>query len=495
VAVAAAFVGAAVQFQSGTLRSARKAKAFDGRHPQWTAARGRETGIRRPGAHKGAIGRWRKTVRQFWAGRNVYDPVPADYAAVDTQPVSAAEDPTLYGLVFMHPNMPLVVMLLTPFGYLSASAAALAFNVLKLAALAAGVLMAARLAGHEDRKIADWVLLLGLLWTTMPLIGDIQHGNTNTFAMAAVLLHLWLFRRGRDLLAGAPLALAICLKMTPGLFLVYWLYQRNWKLLASAAVSLYALAVLLPTLALGPGRSDWLTATWYRNIIRPAAVNGSWYPEHINQSLSGVVSRYFLDGPEGDIYWGPDDDPHYLGREHGWITLAALSQRTARWVLRSGRLAILALLAWAIGWRRLPRADGRRGLHYALVLLGMMLLNQRTWNHHAAVLLPAGVAIWQGVAFGRVSFRARAAALGLVLAAGPINWLVRSDIIGGIARALGSDDEAAARLADVAKAYGPTFYYFLLLFAAACVLAVSLRRSQTPYADQRQPLRRASAEA
>ena len=75
------------------------------------------------------------------------------------------------------------------------------------------------------------MLGLGLLWVLMFVIGDLQHGNTHVLVLGAITLHLWLYRRGHDWAAGGALALAICLKMTPALFVLYWLYQRNWKLL------------------------------------------------------------------------------------------------------------------------------------------------------------------------------------------------------------------------------------------------------------------------
>ena len=488
VAVAAALIVPIVGFQRSTLRTLRKAGEFDAANPDWNTAIGRAEGTRRPAADKGAIGRWRKAVRQFWAGRNIYDKPPIDYATVNTQPVSSVESPPDWGVVFMHPNTPFVVLLLTPFAYLPVGAMALSYNIAKLLALVAGLLAAAAVAGHGKRRVVDWVVGLGLLWAILPVIGDVQHGNTNVFAMAAVAVHLWLYRKGRDWLAGLPLAAAICLKMTPALFLVYWLYQRSWKTLAGSLGWLVLLAVVIPAAAVGPSRYATLSTTWFNNMIRPGLVRGSWYPEHVNQSLSGVVSRYFQDGQNGDIYWGPDDDPHYLSPRHGWITVAALPTPAAKGLLRAGQLAIAALLAWAIGWRKLRRDDGRRALHYALVLLAMMLLNQRTWQHHAAVLLPAGVAIWQGIAFGRVSRRARAWALGLVAASGAFIWVVRGGLFTGLARLMGRTEPVAETWSDVAKAYGPIFCYFALLFAAAVILSVSLRRAKDPYALQRQKL-------
>ena len=485
LALAAAAVVPVVQFQVATRKRLRRAAEFDRAHPDWCPA---TATVRRPSAHKGAVGRWRKAVHQFWQGRNVYELIPPNYRALATQPVSSVESPADYGRTYMHPNHPLTLILLTPLAYLPVWAMALSYNLAKLLALAATVLMAARLAGHRGRPIVDWVVLLGLLWTLPLVIADVSHGNTNVFALAAIVLHLWLYRRGCDVLAGLPLAVAILLKMTPALFLPYWLYQRNGKLLSGAAAGVIAFGVLVPAAAVGPRHYGDLTATWYRTVIRGPVVEGSWYPEHINQSLSGVVSRYFLDGRDGDIYWGPDDDPRYETTEHGWITLVALPERAARWLLRAGQGAILLLAAWAIGWRKLPRDDGRRALHYGLVLLAMMLLNQRTWNHHAAVLLPAGVAIWQGIAFGRVSRRARVWAFACAMAAGACVWLARGDFFKALARLAGQAKPQAEAFADVAKAFGPTFYYLAGLFAAGVALALALRRADEPYAAERQKL-------
>lgn len=485
VALAAAVITPIVQFQAGTMKRLRRAEKFDREHPDWSPA---TATIPRPGAHKGAIGRWRRAVQQFWQGRNIYDIIPEDYRTFATQPVSSVACPADYGLTHMHPNCPFTVILLSAFAYMPVWVTALSYNAAKVLALAATVLMAARLAGHGRRRVVDWVVLLGVLWALPLVITDIQHGNTNVFVLASITFHLWLYRHGRDWLAGLPLAAAICLKMTPALFLLYWLYQRNWKLLAGTVVALAVFGVVIPAAAVGPRRFATLTDTWYRNMIRPGLVKGSWYPEHINQSLSGVLSRYFLDGRNGDIYWGPDDDPHYRGRQHGWITLAALPEGAVRWVLRICQAAIVALMAWAVGWRKLPRDDGRRALHYGLVLLGMMLLNQRTWNHHAAVLLPAGLAIWQAVAFGRVSRRRRALTLGLAIVAGCCVWLARGELFIALARLAGEPTTESEMFADVVKAFGPTFFYFSLLFAATVVLATGLRRAEDPYSRQRQRL-------
>ena len=100
-------------------------------------------------------------------------------------------------------------------------------------------------------------------------------------------------------------------------------------------------------------------------------------------------------------------------------------------------MLVVAAVAWGIGWRKLARDDGRRSLHYGLVVIAMLLLNQRTWEHHAVVLLIANVAIWQAIAFGRMGRSARLWALVLMLTAGAVYWAARSDLVKGMGRLFG----------------------------------------------------------
>jgi len=464
LAVAAALIAPVAQFQYQTSRNLRKAEL--------SRAEAARRNIESPGkTHKGAIGRWRFAVRELWDGQNIYRP----------------DGP---GKAKLHPNMPFTVMLLTPFAYLPVWAMALSFNVLKLLVLGATILMAARIAGDGGRRIADWVVMLALLWSLLLIVGDIQHGNTNVFVLGAIVLHLWLYRRGRDLAAGASLALAICLKMTPALFVLYWLYQRNWRLLAGTVAALLLFGVVVPAAALGPAHYATLTGTWLEYLIIPGLVKGAWYPIHINQSLPGVVSRYVLGGANGDIFWNPDDYPVYAQNPHEgyWIHLVVLSESAAKTLVRVGQVVVVGLMAWAIGWRKLARTDGRRGLHYGLVALGMLLLNQRTWDHHAGVTLVATVAIWQALGFGRISARARRGAFVLMIAGGLALWFSRSDMVRVMARVAGQPDRAAKVTADIVTAYGPAFFCFLAMLVAGVILAVALKKPDPPYAERRQKL-------
>ena len=509
ILLAVALVIPVVQFQHATMKKVRQ---------------GREN-------EKGAMARWRPAVRAFWAGEDIY----ARSAEADTEaaappagtvitpgtslpagtsaPAMAAAEAgavetyqaggTLYApprKITMHPNTPFAVILMTPLAMMPVGVMALTMNAAKVAAILASLWMLATLAAHRKLRICDWVLGLGALWAYHSLLSDIQHANTNVFVLFFIVLHLWLYRRGQDLGAGISLAVAICLKMTPALFVLYWLYQRNWKLLGYTLAAGVAFIVVVPVAAVGMDHYQAVMGSWLGNMIIPGLVKGEWFPLHINQSLSGVVSRLFLTGADGDIFYNPEDGSYAGGAESGFITLMALSSEGAKMLVRLGQVAIVGLMAWGIGWRKLPRDDGRRLLHYGMIALGMMLLNQRTWTHHAAVFLIAMVAIWQAIAFGLMRRSVRAPALWAMFGVAAITWITASDafhlyakLVGG-AGSIGEFPLAGKTMgvgelwSDYADAYGPQFWVFLLLLLISVAMARALRKGPSPYAAQRQKL-------
>ncbi len=473
-----------IQFLHGTMENRQAGLEWD---RQVAAAEDPTTLGEEPKSTKGAIGRWRFAAREFWAGANIYLAPQApdgsnDYAE-HGQPVKDQRS-------WLHPNMPFTVILLSPFAYLPIWAMATVYTAGKIIAMFAVFGMLATVARHEDRKIPAWVLGLGIAWAITFVIGDIQHGNTNVYVLLFVALHLWAYRKGHDWLAGAPLAVAICIKMTPAIFVLYWLYRRNWKLLGGTVLFGLLFAVAVRAAVVGPARYTQLTRTWLDNLSIPGLIKGAWYPIHINQSLPGVFSRYFIGSPNpgGDIMWNPDDDPYDMERHRQYITLVALNPAVVKWLVKAAQVAIVGVIAWSIGWKKRPRTDGRRALEFGLVVCGMMLLNQRTWDHHAPVLMIATIPIWYAIAYGRMSRKRRIVMLVLVALAAFLAWTSGTFLFKVYGRLTGLTSRQADHLADLSDAYGPIFYYFLLVLAMCSVALRGLNRKEQPYSEFRQPV-------
>ncbi len=469
-ALAAVLLIPTIQLQYKILRNQKRMARYQDRLAAGTLTDAQRAGGP-PKEHKGAINRWRSQIRALWAGENIYV-TEKQYVAENA---ARQADRKRTDLGIRHPNAPCTVVLLSPFAYLPVSISGLAFTLLKVVVLVLAGLAAVRVVNHETLRMPDWVVALGVVWWMGLAISDIQHANTNSFVLGAIVLHLWFYRRGNDLRAGAALALAIVLKMTPALFVLYWAYQRNWRLLLGCLIGGVLLAVVLPAGLLGPDSYAELTQTWLDNLIFQG-LGGAWYPIHVNQSLPAVIGRYLLAGRAGgDLNWNPDDYPYEAVptvSRHAWIALCSLPEPIVRRIIQAVQAGVVLLMAWGIGWRKRPRDDGRRGLHYAMVLAAMLLLNQRTWDHHAAILFPAFLAVWYAVAFGRMVRPVRITALTMLLLAGALLWGAAGDLAPFLARWAGQSKEQAKNLANLLQAYGPKGAAFLLTFLVAVMLSV-----------------------
>src|SRR5690606_1019677 len=131
---------------------------------------------------------------------------------------------------------------------------------------------------------------------------------------------------------------------------------------------------------------------------------------------------------------------------------AHLSPVAARWILRAIQVAMLAVMAWAIGWRRLGREDGRRGLHYGMICAALLLFSQRTWDHHAVHLLVAHFAVAYAVFRSRLSSRFTTIAGWVFVFAIFVVFATSGDVLKG----LFNDDGA-----DFISACGTTFWHFM----------------------------------
>jgi len=161
------------------------------------------------------------------------------------------------------------------------------------------------------------VLLLPLVWASLPLVNAFQKENVQMMIVALSVLAMLLFDRGRWAAGGFVLAFAIASKLYPGLLVVYLLVKRRWRavLWTAAFGAVIVLASLLDT--------GW---TPYAAFLRhlPALLSGEAFPAFrnpvataINFSVPGLAFKLKLFGVPGMGY--------AAAKALGWIsTLAAL---------------------------------------------------------------------------------------------------------------------------------------------------------------------------
>ncbi len=231
------------------------------------------------------------------------------------------------------------------------------------------------------RLPAAAIALLAAIWF-WPIIGDMQEGQMNLFMltpMVAGLFFAQLERPSTDWLAGLLIGLAVCIKVTPIIFLIYMLWRRRWRV--ALAIVLGTLFWIFPVGAMAFG--------WHQNLI--------WWKEwtHIMITpyvLKGAVSVYSGESIPSFLYrlltHVPAFKTSHLGGQKSWyVNVVNLRPDTARLVVRVVLVMIGATgLLWM--YRRLPTLRCRRYImEIGAVAAFMLWAEEWCWVPHYVTLV------------------------------------------------------------------------------------------------------------
>ncbi len=221
------------------------------------------------------------------------------------------------------------------------------------------------------------------------LLGDLSHNNVNIFILFLVAGCLEAFRRRLDTLAGLTLALAIACKVTPLLFVGYFAWKRCGRLLLATGAGLILWLAIVPGATFGWERNRELLTDWYSLMVERPLLKGEITTEHPNQAITGWVYRLFTHSPSyigyektpaGDIpYPAEYHNLADIGRPAAWVVVKALTAGFALAVVLLCRVPVRGSAGTREGWRLAAECG--------LVCLGMLLFSERTWKHHAVILL------------------------------------------------------------------------------------------------------------
>lgn len=143
------------------------------------------------------------------------------------------------------------------------------------------------------------LLLSPLVWLALPTLSTLQKGNVQAAVVAASMLAMLLFARGRNVAGGALLAFVTASKLFPGLLGVYLLARRQWRA-AAWTFAFGLLFTLLTLLDLG-----WAPFAAFLDHA-PGLLSGESFPAFrnpaataINLSVPGVVFKLKFFGLPG----------------------------------------------------------------------------------------------------------------------------------------------------------------------------------------------------
>ncbi len=388
-------------------------------------------------ARKGqcALLKWRPQVEALARGENVY---------------GREEGGTREGF----PTLPTTALALRPFLAFGDVTAGVLWAAFKLALAVWMVLTCCRMAAGNVESFPPWAWLVVIVLIARVLLSDIAHGNVNIPVAACVVAAGRNWQQGREREAGWLAGLAAVLKVTPALFLAYFVWKRSPRAVAHFLVGVLVAGILLPMLVLGPTTTVELLGAWWAQMVQPfveGAALTKVQTEQINQSLLGVLARWFSDSVA--IVARPPLFPQDVS-----IHVMALSPGALRALFGACALALAAVAAWAGRVPRERRASADTLGELALLVLLMLFVSERSWKQHYVTLcVPVVFLAFHVFHHGWRSTLGRRAALALAASA-VLHGLTGSGILGD-------------RGSDYAEAAGAWFFGGLALFTA-CALAL-----------------------
>jgi alpha-1,2-mannosyltransferase len=306
-------------------------------------------------------------------------------AWLDGQPLYAdgATFFTLGGIDLPFTYPPLSAVLFAPFAWLPLPVASALMTAITLTLLVvATVIVLTRLdvwAGDSDITSESawlrrtWVALAVVALAVShlePLRANFDFGQVNVVLMTLVIADC--VPRRTPWPRGLLLGLAIALKLTPAVFLVYFVLRRDWRAALTSLLTLVAATVLGYALAWRDSLEYWTSTLRDTDRIGNSTLN-------TNQNIAALLAREEYSGTVHFVLW----------------TTACF--------------AALGLTVWA--GRRVLNA-GEPVLALICVALFGLMVSPVSWSHHWVWTLPTLLVLTV------LAYRRRSAALAAVAAAG-----------------------------------------------------------------------------
>ncbi len=321
------------------------------------------------------------------------------------------------------PMPPVTILLLSPFSLLSFPSAQFVWVLMKLLLVAVILYCGLGMIRRAGGRITALPLLLAILAWMWPVIGDMQEGQMNLLMLAPMMLGLWLVQREDplgDALGGLSLALAVCIKVTPIIFLIYLLWRRRWRAGAAMAVGIVLWLYLPLTIAVGWPQAVLWNQQYLRVMILPYIFQGAVKVPQ-GESLPSFLLRLICHVPAFTTY-------HQGVHKNYFVNVLALSRPVAERLIRAVLVVIGGLgLFWMR--RRLPSLRcPRYVLEIGAVAAFMLWAEEWAWVPDYVTLILTLLATAMIVADPSVrKAAARRATWALIAAA--VLMLLTSDIV------------------------------------------------------------------
>lgn len=321
------------------------------------------------------------------------------------------------------PMPPFTIVLFSPFSLLSFPAAQFAWAFFKPVLLAIIFYSALDIVRKSGVRIAVLPMTLLLAVWFWPVIGDMQEGQVNLLMLTPMAVGLWLAQKETsktDWLAGLMLAMAVAIKVTPIIFIIYFLWRRRWRVAAAMVLGI-PFWLFVPLAAFfGPAQSMLWNHQYFDIMIRPYILHGA-VKVPSGESIPSFLLRLLAHVPAFVAY------PHGHAKNY-YVNLFDLSPASAQRIIRFVLVGIGCVgLVWMR--RKLPTLRCRRyALEIGAVAAFMLWAEEWSWVPHYVTLiftLMAAAMVASDIEAPRIGRTLSVVALGLAA----VLMMLTSDVI------------------------------------------------------------------
>jgi alpha-1,2-mannosyltransferase len=275
---------------------------------------------------------------------------------------------------------PLLAELILPLALLPLPVASFLWFLINAASILAAAWMSARLADRNKEPgspTTAWRAALAGCAVVLVLrfvLDSLNLGQVNGVVAALAVAHVYLYARDRKALSAIALVVAVSIKLTPALLLLYHIAKLRLKF-SVACVALLVAVTALSFLPFGSRGTDAFQTFWNRTVKNEQGYDFAYSG---NQSLRGAIAR--LAGQSNE------STPSHEGESR-----------------RSGDAATLLISIVLLGFAVFAAVRSRSELAAAApVFCCLVLLSPLSWKaHYVILILPAAHLLFRAKTSGK----------------------------------------------------------------------------------------------
>ena len=257
-------------------------------------------------------------------------------------------------------------------------------------------------------------LLLAAYW-----YWEFRLNQIDNFTLLLVVANLVCWEQGRRATAGFWLGLAVLLKLTPALLVLWFVLKREYRTVAVAVLTVVLAGPVADLVALGPDSTVDSYRVWVRNAVtsgsQPGLILDQREMDWRNQSLAAVLSRW-LHPTNYAMHF--DNDPRiqarYGNEQPRTMNVVDLPLPAVAHLVTAVAGLSLAGLAWLARRPAARLTTWQLRFEWALFVLAMLWLMPIMRRYHMICTLPAMSLLATGVHYAGFGSRWSKLALGCI---------------------------------------------------------------------------------